>query len=139
MTEIDTTKLKELGHLEAVAEQASRRYARAEADKRLRKYRNQALVGFLLLVIAVAYSFYDAAQRSYKARGVVCQIIKQGDYQAYQYHKEGTISTLQLKRSLDQSVHYRKLLAPSDKCDTNFTEPPNMTSPGPATTQAPRQ
>jgi hypothetical protein len=128
MPEIDQEmqrRLDAMGHLE----RAARMYARREADARLRRYRNQALVGFLILLFGIGYVLHDLHATSQQARGVVCQIITRGDKQAYVYRHEGLINAKQLHRALIQSAEDRKLLAAN--CDTGLTPPPKAATPGP--------
>jgi hypothetical protein len=114
----------------------ARAYARKEADARLKRYRNQAVVGFLILVAGLGYVVHDLHTTSQRARGVVCQIISRGDKQAYVYKAEGLINAKQLHRALVQSAEDRKLL--DANCDTGLTPPPKIKGPtGPATPPAP--
>ena len=117
--EVHSLTLDELN----LVERLSRRYARQAARKVLRNYVLGVAVAFLLVLGGLVYVTHLVTQKSFHARGVVCQIIKQGDYQAYQYQADGTISDAQLKRALKQSVEYRKLLAPAENCDTEYTNP----------------
>jgi hypothetical protein len=132
MTEIDTTKLDELGYLE----RAARTYARHESNKRLRRYRNQAIIGFLILAAGIGFAIKDQHDTSQRARQVVCQIITRGDKQAYIYTREGVINSTQLHRALTQSAEDRKLL--DANCDTGITPPPTHVGvPGRAAPVAP--
>lgn len=136
MTEIDAETQQRIDTIEHL-ESAARFYARREADARLRRYRNQALIGFLILVAGIGYVLHDLHATSQHARGVVCQIITRGDKQAYIYKTEGLINAQQLHRALVQSAEDRKLL--DANCDTSITPPPKgLHGPtGPATPPAP--
>lgn len=112
-----------LNELKLIETQA-RAIAKIEARKILRRYRNGAVVAFLLLAFGVGYAVHLTSAKSYEARGVVCRIIKQGDLQTYEYARDGLINQTQLRRALQASVVYRKQLSPAKGCDTNFTQPP---------------
>lgn len=98
------------------------------ARKAVRRYRNQALVGFIALLLGIGYAVKDQHDQSYKARGVLCQIIRQGDQQAYAYVADGTLTKAQLDRALKASAHYRELLSPGKGCTTDITPPPTATA-----------
>jgi hypothetical protein len=97
-------------------------HAAVRAD--FKRYRLQAIVGFLVLALGLGYAIRDNRERSTRARGVVCQIITAGDSTAYAYEREGTISRRQLLRALRQSAEYRALLGPAPACSPGLTPPP---------------
>lgn len=101
------------------------------ARNAVRRYRNQALAGFFILLLGIGWAVKDQHDQSYKARGVLCQIISQGDQQAYSYVTDGTITKVQLDRALKASAHYRELLSPGKGCTTSITPAP-QTQPAPA-------
>lgn len=107
-----------------IIEDHARNAARVEARQRLHRYRNGAVIGFLILLGGIGYALHDTAQKSYDARGVLCKIIKSGDVQTYQYAQDGLINRAQLHRALSASAEYRKLLAPGRGCDTKITPQP---------------
>lgn len=107
------------------------------ANEVLHKFRNYAVIGFLILLIGIGAATWWTNRNAYESRGVICKIIKQGDYQAYQYEKEGTITNAQLRRALTASQEYRKLLLPAQGCDTDYTKP-HQRQVGPSTSIAPR-
>lgn len=97
-------------------------------DNRLRRYRNQSVIGFLLLAFGLGFAVKDQHDTSRQARQVLCQIIERGDKQAYLYQREGVITKAQLHRALVQSAQDRKLLDAG--CNTGLTPPPtNITVP----------
>lgn len=105
----------------------ARAYARREAQGVLKRYRNQALIGFLVLLLGLGYAIKDTHDKSRAGRSVLCQIIERGDKQAYIYRDEHTITTQQLHRALAQSVEYRKLL--NAGCSLKITPPPKHVTP----------
>ena len=118
----------------------TKRAAEESSHHVLKIFRNYAAVAFLIIVLAFIWQSHQITNKSYESRGVVCKIIKQGDYQAYQYVADGTINKTQLKRALKASVEYRKLLAPAKGCNTDYTSSPNPNAPvKPNTGVAPRK
>lgn len=117
----------------------TKRAAEESSHHVLTIFRNYAIAAFLVIILAFVWVSHEAGNQRQEIGGVVCKIIKQGDYQAYQYAAEGTINKKQLKRALTASVQYRRALTPAKGCDTSYTSHPNPNAPvKPNTGVAPR-
>jgi hypothetical protein len=113
--------------LKWITEQVERA-AEKRSEAKLRRYRNQSLAGFVILLLGVgiavhgnAVAITDSAQRSTSGRSVICKLITQGDQQTYKYEHEGTLTHLQAQRALKESALARKQLGPAPGCSPTIT------------------
>jgi hypothetical protein len=90
----------------------------------IRRTRMWAIVGYIVLAAGLGYVIHDSRARSTQARGVLCEIITKGDASLYAYRHEGLLNKRQLRRSLEQSAEYRRLLGPAPACSPMLTPPP---------------